>query len=115
RIKTTDEGTKILATVDGILRTVTASSIRCNLKLNNEEGLREGINLSGDDDPIKGRRLDEEEVATKRVSSDTEEIRLDEGEVAAKRVSNDTEEMATVLTTMDAASVLSSGGVQVVP
>nr|GEY55475.1 hypothetical protein [Tanacetum cinerariifolium] len=75
----------------------------------------EGINHSGDDAPIKGRRLNEEEVATKRVSSDTEEIRLDEGEVAAERVSDDTEEMATVLNTMDTASVLSSGGVQVVP
>nr|GEU57736.1 hypothetical protein [Tanacetum cinerariifolium] len=151
RIETTDEGTKILATVDRILRTVTESSIRRNLK---GEGsgtptephhspspeaqpssdthissptlptvttiptvtpskttpLRqytrrariaqssalppiadeptypmrdvsqgEGINHSGDDAPIKGKRLDEEEVATKRVSSDTEEIRLDEG------------------------------------
>nr|GEV71355.1 uncharacterized mitochondrial protein AtMg00810-like [Tanacetum cinerariifolium] len=70
---------------------------------------------SRDDAPIKGRRLDEEEVATERVSSDTEEIRLDEGEVAAKKVSDDTEELATVLITMDAVSVLSNGGVQVVP
>nr|GEY31277.1 ribonuclease H-like domain-containing protein [Tanacetum cinerariifolium] len=70
---------------------------------------------SRDDAPIKGRRLDEDEVATERVSSDIEEIRLDEGEVAAEKVSDDTEEMATVLITMDAASVLSSGGVQVVP
>nr|GEW34979.1 hypothetical protein [Tanacetum cinerariifolium] len=64
-----------------------------------EDRQREGINLSGDDAPIKGKRLDEEEVATERVSSDTEEIRLDEGEVAAERVT----------------SVLSSRGVQVVP
>nr|GFB36057.1 hypothetical protein [Tanacetum cinerariifolium] len=60
-------------------------------------------------------RQGEEEVATERVNSDTEEIRLDEGEVAAEKVSDDTEEMATVLITMDATSVLSSGGVQVVP
>nr|GFB44125.1 hypothetical protein [Tanacetum cinerariifolium] len=80
-----------------------------------EDRQGEGINLSGDDAPIKGRKLNEEEVATKRVSSDTEEIRLDEGEVASERVSDDTEEMATVLITMDAASVHSSGGVQVVP
>nr|GFB02334.1 hypothetical protein [Tanacetum cinerariifolium] len=80
-----------------------------------EDRQGEGINLSKDDAPIKGRRLDKEEVATKRVSSDTEEIRLDEWEVAAEKVSDDTEEMATVLITMDAASVLSSGGVQVVP
>nr|GEY70688.1 leucine-rich repeat protein [Tanacetum cinerariifolium] len=77
-----------------------------------EDRQGEGINLSGDDAPIKGRRLDEEEVATQTVSSDNEEIRLDEKEVAAERVSNDTEEMATVLITMDAASVLSSGEVQ---
>nr|GEX11816.1 reverse transcriptase domain-containing protein [Tanacetum cinerariifolium] len=55
-----------------------------------------GIAHFGDDAPIKG-------------------IRLDEGEEAAKRVSDDTKEMATVLTSMDAASILTSGGVQVVP
>nr|GEZ55249.1 hypothetical protein [Tanacetum cinerariifolium] len=77
-----------------------------------EDRQGEGINLFGDDAPIKGRRLDEEEVATERVSSD---IRLDKGEVSAERVCDDTEEMATVLITIDAASVLSSGGVQVVP
>nr|GEY40953.1 synaptobrevin, longin-like domain protein [Tanacetum cinerariifolium] len=80
-----------------------------------EDGKGMAAEGSGDDAPIKGRRLDEEDVATKRVSSDTEEIRLDEGEVAAKKVSDDTEEMATVLITIDAASVLSSGRVQVVP
>nr|GEZ49702.1 hypothetical protein [Tanacetum cinerariifolium] len=51
---------------------------------------------SGYDAPIKGRRLDE-------------------GEEAAERVSDDTEEMATVLTSIDAASILTSEGVQVVP
>nr|GFB16764.1 hypothetical protein [Tanacetum cinerariifolium] len=51
---------------------------------------------TGDDAPIKGRRLDE-------------------GDEAAERVSDDTEEMATVLTSMYAASILTSGGVQVVP
>nr|GEY29738.1 hypothetical protein [Tanacetum cinerariifolium] len=39
RIKTTEEGTKILATLDGILRTVTESSLRRNLKLQDEEGI----------------------------------------------------------------------------
>nr|GEY28622.1 hypothetical protein [Tanacetum cinerariifolium] len=66
-------------------------------------------NRSRDDAPIKGRRIDEEEVATESVSSDTEEVRLDEREVAAERASEDTEEMATVLTTMDATIVLASG------
>nr|GFA11414.1 hypothetical protein [Tanacetum cinerariifolium] len=41
RIKTTEEGTKILATVDGILRTVTESSLRINLKLKDEDGIKE--------------------------------------------------------------------------
>nr|GFA77750.1 hypothetical protein [Tanacetum cinerariifolium] len=40
---------------------------------------------------------------------------LDKWEEAAERVSDDTEEMATVLTFMDAANILTSGGVQVVP
>nr|GEY96541.1 hypothetical protein [Tanacetum cinerariifolium] len=35
-----EEGTKNLATVDGILRTVTESSLRRNLKLQDEEGIR---------------------------------------------------------------------------
>nr|GEX00060.1 hypothetical protein [Tanacetum cinerariifolium] len=39
RIETTEEGTKILATVNGILRTVTESSLRRNLKLQDEEGI----------------------------------------------------------------------------
>nr|GFB71639.1 hypothetical protein [Tanacetum cinerariifolium] len=39
RIKTIEEGTKILATIDGILRTVTESSLRRNLKLQDEEGI----------------------------------------------------------------------------
>nr|GEY57087.1 hypothetical protein [Tanacetum cinerariifolium] len=51
---------------------------------------------SRDDAPIKG-------------------MRLDEGEESPKKVSDDTEEMATVLTSMDAASILTSGGVQVIP
>nr|GEU40894.1 hypothetical protein [Tanacetum cinerariifolium] len=51
---------------------------------------------SRDDAPIKGRRLDK-------------------GEEAVERVSDDTEEMETVLTSMDATSILTSGGVQVVP
>nr|GEZ27410.1 hypothetical protein [Tanacetum cinerariifolium] len=37
RIETTEEGTKILATVDGIHRTVTESSLMRNLKLNDKD------------------------------------------------------------------------------
>nr|GEZ75504.1 hypothetical protein [Tanacetum cinerariifolium] len=39
RIKTTDEGTKILATVDGKPMTIFESSIRRNLKLRDEAGI----------------------------------------------------------------------------
>nr|GEW43552.1 retrovirus-related Pol polyprotein from transposon TNT 1-94 [Tanacetum cinerariifolium] len=38
-IETTEEGTKILATVDGIVRIVSESSLRRNLKLRDEEGI----------------------------------------------------------------------------
>nr|GEZ34100.1 copia protein [Tanacetum cinerariifolium] len=57
---------------------------------------REGMvaERSGDNALIKGRNLDE-------------------GEAAAKRVSDDSEEMATVLTSMDAATVLACGVVEV--
>nr|GEW89778.1 hypothetical protein [Tanacetum cinerariifolium] len=64
---------------------------------------------SADDAPIKGRRIDEEEGITGRVSSDIEEIMMDKGEVAVERTSEDTEEMATVLTSMDAATILAGG------
>nr|GEV27113.1 hypothetical protein [Tanacetum cinerariifolium] len=39
RIETTDEGTQILATVDGIHKIVSKSSLRRNLKLQDEEGI----------------------------------------------------------------------------
>nr|GEZ80747.1 hypothetical protein [Tanacetum cinerariifolium] len=39
RIETTDEGTHILATIDGIQRTVSESSLRHNLKLKDEDGI----------------------------------------------------------------------------
>nr|GEX49468.1 putative ribonuclease H-like domain-containing protein [Tanacetum cinerariifolium] len=39
RIETTDEGTKILATVDGKPRTISESSIRRNIKLKDEAGI----------------------------------------------------------------------------
>nr|GEY35636.1 synaptobrevin, longin-like domain protein [Tanacetum cinerariifolium] len=50
--------------------------------------------ISRDDTPIKGRNLEE-------------------GEAAAERVSDDTEEMETVLTFMDAVTVLASGVAEV--
>nr|GFB98104.1 hypothetical protein [Tanacetum cinerariifolium] len=39
RIEATEEGTKIIATLDGNLRIVSESSIRRNLKLNEEAGI----------------------------------------------------------------------------
>nr|GEW79364.1 hypothetical protein [Tanacetum cinerariifolium] len=57
---------------------------------------REGVAAKsfGDDAPIKGRSMDE-------------------GEAATERISDDTEEMATVLTSMDATTVLASGVVDI--
>nr|GFA80285.1 hypothetical protein [Tanacetum cinerariifolium] len=60
---------------------------------------------SVDDAPIKGRRIDEVE----RISSDSKKIRMDKGEVAVERTTEDTEEMATVLTSIDVATVLAGG------
>nr|GFA96029.1 hypothetical protein [Tanacetum cinerariifolium] len=68
---------------------------------------------SGDDASIKGRRIDEDEVVTERLSNDIEEVKLDERKVAVEKASDDTEEMATILTTMDAATVLASGAAEV--
>nr|GEY25730.1 hypothetical protein [Tanacetum cinerariifolium] len=71
------------------------NSLKARIKLleDKDRGVAE---QSRDDAPIKRRRLDE-------------------GDEAAERVSDDTEEMETILTSMDAASILTSGGVQVVP
>nr|GEW37045.1 ribonuclease H-like domain-containing protein [Tanacetum cinerariifolium] len=71
------------------------NSLKARIKLleDKDKGV---VDQSGDDAPIKGRRLDEEEEA-------------------AERVSDDTKEMAIELTSMDVASILTSGGVQVVP
>nr|GEZ76719.1 hypothetical protein [Tanacetum cinerariifolium] len=69
------------------------NSLKAKIKLLEDKD-RGVADQSRDDAPIKGRRLDvEEEVA--------------------KRVSDDTEEMATVLTSMDAVTVLSSGVAEV--
>nr|GEZ37989.1 retrovirus-related Pol polyprotein from transposon TNT 1-94 [Tanacetum cinerariifolium] len=69
------------------------NSLKARIKLleDKDRGVAE---QSRHDAPIKGRRLDV-------------------GEEAAERVSDDTEEMATVLTSMDATTVLSSGVAEV--
>nr|GEV09571.1 retrovirus-related Pol polyprotein from transposon TNT 1-94 [Tanacetum cinerariifolium] len=215
RIETTEEETKILATVDGILRTVTESSLRRNLKLQDEEGISslpdmelfENLTLMGynislnqkftfqkgpfshqrariaqslallpiadeatsplrdvnevpritspaadegsmqikldelmglctslqrqhsevvakfEAQEMKINRLkakaklleDRDGVAAER-SEDDDPIKgrnLDEGEAVAERVSDDTEEMATILTSMDATTVLASRAAEV--
>nr|GEY25039.1 hypothetical protein [Tanacetum cinerariifolium] len=64
---------------------------------------------SVDDAPINGRRIDEKEGITGRVSSYTKEIRMDEWEVAVEKTIENTKEIATVLTFMDATTVLAGG------
>nr|GFB44815.1 hypothetical protein [Tanacetum cinerariifolium] len=59
-----------------------------------EDGEGVDATRSGDDAPIKGRSMDE-------------------GEAGTERISDDSEEMVTVLTSMDAATVLASGVVDV--
>nr|GEX11355.1 hypothetical protein [Tanacetum cinerariifolium] len=204
RIETTKEGTKILATVDGILRTITESSLRRNLKLQDEEGINgilrtvtesslrrnlklqdeEGISSLPDtklfenltlmgynispnqkftfqkvaDEPASPFRdvsqgeacpsdsgfIADQDMATiaksstlphdsaPRVTSpaadegkkvwlqqDLEMMPQSRGgiwmkrEAAAERVSDDIEEMATVMTSIDAATVLASGAAEV--
>nr|GEX27039.1 hypothetical protein [Tanacetum cinerariifolium] len=69
------------------------NSLKARIKLleDKDRGVAEHF---GDDAPIKGRRLDI-------------------GEEATERVSDDTKKMATVLTSMDAATVLASGVAEV--
>nr|GEZ29842.1 hypothetical protein [Tanacetum cinerariifolium] len=155
RIEITEEGTKILATVESILKIVSESSIRRNLKLKDEAGIRIAQSLAPPpvaNEPASPLRdvsqgeaclivssfeaeHDRANIAktstlpyesTSRVPSlaadegkrfgDDAPIKrrmLDEGEEAAKKGSNDTEEMINVLTSMDAATILSSGVAEV--
>nr|GEZ72615.1 hypothetical protein [Tanacetum cinerariifolium] len=122
RIETTEEGTKILATVDvadepasplrdvgqgeacptdsGFIADQDRATIAKSSTLPHDSAPRvtslaanEGKG-SRNDAPIKGRNLDE-------------------GEAAAERASDDTEEMATILTSMDAATVLACRAAEV--
>nr|GEY76543.1 hypothetical protein [Tanacetum cinerariifolium] len=72
---------------------VEINQLKEKVKLLEEREGAAAINF-GDDAPIKGKSIDE-------------------GEAVVERVSDDTEEMATVLTSMDAATVLASGVVNV--
>nr|GEV41536.1 hypothetical protein [Tanacetum cinerariifolium] len=139
RIETTNEGTYILATMDGIQRTVSESSLRRNLKLRDEDGivsipdteLFENLTLMGlqrqysellakfqaqEEEIIKLKERvkvleDKEDVAATQ-SRDDAPIKgrsINEGEAAAERISNDSEEIARVLTSINAATVLAGG------
>nr|GEW47602.1 hypothetical protein [Tanacetum cinerariifolium] len=143
RIKTTEEGAKILATIDGNLRTVSESSIRRNLKLNDEAGISSLLDaelfenltlIKGEACPTdSGFKVDQDRanIAKSSILSNdlaprVTSLAVDEGsmqqkldeltalwEEVAKRVSDDTEETVTVLTSMDAATVLSSRAAKV--
>nr|GEZ84781.1 hypothetical protein [Tanacetum cinerariifolium] len=98
RIETTKEGTKILATVDGIVRTVSESSLRRNLKLRDEDGISS----------LRDTELFENLTLMGYNISPNQKFTFQK-----ERVSDDTEEMATVLTSMDASTVLASRVVDV--
>nr|GEY64368.1 synaptobrevin, longin-like domain protein [Tanacetum cinerariifolium] len=200
KIETTEEGTKILATVNGIVRTISESSLRRNLKLRDEGGISSlpnaelfenltlvGYNISPNqkftfqkgqfshqwkylihtimqcmspkitgfnefssniataliclaanrtynfskmifDGLVKNvnnkinqlkervKQLEEREGVATTNSGDDAPIKgmsMDEGEAATERFSDNTKEMATMLTSMDAATVLASEVVDV--
>nr|GEX18057.1 putative reverse transcriptase domain, ribonuclease H-like domain, aspartic peptidase domain protein [Tanacetum cinerariifolium] len=148
RIETTDEETKILATVDGKPRTISESSIRRNLKLRDEAGISslpdaelfENLTLMGQytrrariaqssalptvaDDPASPLGDDSEVTQHQRdgggddpsredaiIKGRSLETREEAGiERSTDKGSNNTEEMVNVLTSLDAASILTSG------
>nr|GEV59024.1 synaptobrevin, longin-like domain protein [Tanacetum cinerariifolium] len=73
------------------------TSLKARIKLLEDKD-RRVTEQSGDDAPIKGRSLDEGEAAA--------------AERSTERGSDDTEEMVNVLTSLDAAKILTSRGVQ---
>nr|GEV53632.1 hypothetical protein [Tanacetum cinerariifolium] len=164
RIETTDEGTQILTTVDGIHRTVSESSLRRNLKLQDKEGINEPDSplrdvSQGEACPTDSGFIADQDRATTDKSSTLpydsaprvtslaadegsmqqtileltalctslqrklleltakfqaqERRSIDEGEAATERISDDSKEMATILTSIDAATVLASGVIYV--
>nr|GEX39442.1 hypothetical protein [Tanacetum cinerariifolium] len=139
RIETTNQETKILATVDGKPRTISESSLRRHLKLNDEEGISslpdtelfENLSLMGYN-ILPNQSLDagqdRENIAKTSAMSHESSSRVlflsaDEGrriinieeelgpEKSTDLGSNDTEEMVNVLSSMEAAYILSSRGV----
>nr|GEY08778.1 putative polyprotein [Tanacetum cinerariifolium] len=124
RIETTEEETKILATVDDEHASPIKDDSQGEACLTNSglEADQDRANipktstLPSDSTPrVTFLAADEGSIAQSRDDAPIKGRRLDEREEAAERVNDDTEDMATVLTSMDAASILTSGGVQVVP
>nr|GEW40635.1 hypothetical protein [Tanacetum cinerariifolium] len=144
RIETTEEGTQILTTVDRVLRTVTESSLRRNIKLQDMEGISslpdtklfENLTLMGYNiSPNQKFTFQKDEPAFPvRDDSQGEDCPTDSGFIvdqdratiaksftlphdSAPRVTShaaeEGKEMATVLTSMDAATVLASRVVNV--
>nr|GEX51473.1 hypothetical protein [Tanacetum cinerariifolium] len=141
-IETTEEGTKILATVDGNLKTISESSIRHYTRRARiaqsstllpvadepaspigdvtQEMVSKFVAQELEINSLKARikLLEDKDRGVTEQSEDDAPIKrrmLDERAEVDERVSDDTEEMASVLTFMDAASILTSRGVQVVP
>nr|GEX88816.1 hypothetical protein [Tanacetum cinerariifolium] len=111
-IETTNQETKILATVDGKPRTISESSLRRHLKLNDEEGIN--LEISGLkarvkflEDKDRGRAEPTQEDAPIKggIMKTGEEVRADK---STELGSNDIDEMVHVLSSMEAANILTS-------
>nr|GFB38592.1 hypothetical protein [Tanacetum cinerariifolium] len=141
RVETTNQDTKILATIDGKPRTISESSLRRHLKLNDEEGISslpnteifENLSLMGYNilpnqrfTFQKGQFSHQWKQGLSFLKTTTEEVQsllkrmlqskggiIEIGEeVRAEKStelgSNDTEEMVNVLSSMEAANILTS-------
>ncbi|GJX90479.1 putative ribonuclease H-like domain-containing protein [Tanacetum coccineum] len=109
RIKTADGETNILAKINGKQRTISESSIRRHLKLNDEEGIStlpdnelfEHLSLMDETaPPTRGDRYGE---AFPTATS------LDAGSRSTDKGSESTRDLANVLSSMGAANILASG------
>nr|GEY08329.1 hypothetical protein [Tanacetum cinerariifolium] len=139
RIEKTNEGTKILTTVDGKPRTISESSIRRNLKLNDKEGISslpdvdlfENLALMGytilPNQKFTFQKgqfshqwkfliytimqcLSPKSIGFNEFSSNISTAMEEAGvERSIEQGSNDTEELLNVLTSMDAVNILTSG------
>nr|GEZ88070.1 hypothetical protein [Tanacetum cinerariifolium] len=128
RIETTDQETKIIATVDGKPRTISESSLRRHLKINDEEGISslpdaelfENFSLMGYNEPASLSRDDRHGEAFPTVSSldagqDRENIAKTsampyESSPRVPSLDDDKGRDGNVLSSMDAANILSSEG-----